>query len=275
MVETTNTSVNQTVANNNTSAAALNPDATTQNATVASNAEAGSPSHPVTAANNGPAANATNTPETTSQAVAVAAHAEETAPGPRASQADVDALQNLPAARASEQGQANVPMPRAEDSSEVALVKKPVVTEPAKPRVPTVAVVIGGDDVITEPARDAIVSLLQRRGFRVIEAGQASGSKPDMASLRGRADAVVFVQAKPVGSQQLQYYGQSSTLYTVQMGVKAYRVSDGSTLWSSRMEQVNFSTLNATEKAQEAIEPILDAVDSNLEEFRPRRGGRG
>ena len=166
-------------------------------------------------------------------------------------------------------------MPRAEDSSEVALVKKPVVTEPAKPRVPTVAVVIGGDDVITEPARDAIVSLLQRRGFRVIEAGQASGSKPDMASLRGRADAVVFVQAKPVGSQQLQYYGQSSTLYTVQMGVKAYRVSDGSTLWSSRMEQVNFSTLNATEKAQEAIEPILDAVDSNLEEFRPRRGGRG
>ncbi|MEO7013765.1 MAG: serine/threonine-protein kinase [Dokdonella sp.] len=275
VVETTNTSVNQTVANNNTSAAALNPDATTQNATVASNAEAGSPSHPVTAANNGPAANATNTPETTSQAVAVAAHAEETAPGPRASQADVDALQNLPAARASEQGQANVPMPRAEDSSEVALVKKPVVTEPAKPRVPTVAVVIGGDDVITEPARDAIVSLLQRRGFRVIEAGQASGSKPDMASLRGRADAVVFVQAKPVGSQQLQYYGQSSTLYTVQMGVKAYRVSDGSTLWSSRMEQVNFSTLNATEKAQEAIEPILDAVDSNLEEFRPRRGGRG
>jgi len=55
------------------------------------------------------------------------------------------------------------------------------------------------------------------------------------------------------------------------MGVKAYRVSDGSTLWSSRMEQVNFSTLNATEKAQEAIEPLLDAVDSNLDEFRSRR----
>ena len=57
------------------------------------------------------------------------------------------------------------------------------------------------------------------------------------------------------------------------MGVKAYRVSDGSTIWSSGMEQVNFSTLNATEKAQEAIEPILDAVDSNLDEFRSRRRG--
>ena len=212
-------------------------------------------------------------PTAATAAAAAAANAEGSAPEPRASQADVDALQNLPAARAAEQAQANVPMPRAADSSTVAMVDKPTVTAPPKPRIPTIAVVVGGDDVITEPARDAIVSLLQRRGFRVIEAGEVSGSKPNMGSLRGRADAVVFVQAKPVGSQQLQYYGQSSTLYTVQMGVKAYRVSDGSTLWSSRMEQVNFSTLNATEKAQEAIEPLLDAVDSNLDEFRSRRRG--
>ena len=204
---------------------------------------------------------------------AVAALDDEGGPGPRASQADVDALQNLPAARAAEDAQGSVPMPRAEDASQVASIRKPVESKPAKPRVPTIAVVIGGDDVITEPARDAIVSLLQRRGFRVIEAGQVSGGKPDMGSLRGRADAVVFVHAKPVGSQELQYYGQSSTLYTVQMGVKAYRVSDGSTLWSSRTEQINFSTLNATEKAQEAVEPMLDAVDSNLEEFRSRRRG--
>lgn len=194
-------------------------------------------------------------------------------PGPRASQADVDALQNLPAARAAEEAQGNVPAPRAAEVTEVARITEPKVTTPARPHVPTIAVVIGGDDVITEPARDAVVSLLQRRGFRVIEAGEASGGKPNMGSLRGRADAVVFVQAKPVGSQQLNYYGQSSTLYTVQMGVKAYRVSDGSTIWSSGMEQVNFSTLNATEKAQEAIEPILDAVDSNLDEFRSRRRG--
>jgi eukaryotic-like serine/threonine-protein kinase len=204
---------------------------------------------------------------------AVADASGDAGPGPRASQADVDALQNLPAARASEQAQGNVPAPRAEDATDVAMVSKPKVTEPARPHVPTIAVVVGGDDVITEPARDAIVSLLQRRGFRVIEAGEASGSKPNLGSMRGRADAVVFIQAKPVGSQQLNYYGQSSTLFTVQMGVKAYRVSDGSTLWSSGMEQVNFSTLNATEKAQEAIEPLLDAVDDRLDEFRSRRRG--
>ncbi len=261
VAEATNAADSQTPASNNAPATTTSLVATTEHA------EAGSQSNP--------AAESGNDATSAAQTDAIAASSEEAGPGPRASQADVDALQNLPAARASEEAQATAPMPRAEDSSEVAMVRKPVVTEPAKPRVPTIAVVIGGDDVITEPARDAIVSLLQRRGFRVIEAGEVSGSKPDMGSLRGRADAVVFVQAKPVGSQELQYYGQSSTLYTVQMGVKAYRVSDGSTLWSSRMEQVNFSTLNATEKAQEAIEPILDAVDSNLDEFRPRRRGRG
>ena len=246
----------QVPAGDNAAVATTQSGTTTANATSPGNAGDGTMSTPA---------------GSTAAAESVAANADGSGPQPRASQADVDALQNLPAARASEQAQANVPMPRAEDSSTVAMVDKPTEAAPPRPRIPTIAVVVGGDDVITEPARDAIVSLLQRRGFRVIEAGEVSGSKPNMGSLRGRADAVVFVQAKPVGSQQLQYYGQSSTLYTVQMGVKAYRVSDGSTLWSSRMEQVNFSTLNATEKAQEAIEPLLDAVDSNLDEFRSRR----
>ncbi|SFN67427.1 serine/threonine-protein kinase [Dokdonella immobilis] len=223
-----------------------------------------------------PSSNTNGVPDSSTDMPATDAVADNGAegPGPRASQADVDALRDLPAARASEDAPDSVPMPRAEEATDVAMVApKKTVTTPPRPHVPTIAVVVGGDDVITEPARDAIVSLLQRRGFRVIEAGEASGSKPNMGSLRGRADAVVFVQAKPIGSQQLNYYGQSSTLYTVQMGVKAYRVSDGSTLWSSGMEQVNFSTLNATEKAQEAVEPLLDAVDSRLDEFRSRRRG--
>lgn len=193
-------------------------------------------------------------------------------PGPRASQADVDALRDLPAARAAEESQGNVPSPRAEEAVAVAMVPKKAPSKPAAPKVPTIAVVSGGDDVIAEPARDAIVSLLQRRGFRVIEAGEIQGNTPDLSYFSGQADAVVFIQAKPIGSQDLTYYGQVSTLYTVQLGVKAYRVSDRSTLWSSGKSQVNFSTLNASEKAQEAVEPLLDDVDRNLAEFRSRNG---
>ena len=146
---------------------------------------------------------------------------------------------------------------------------------PPKPRVPTVAVIAGGDDVISEPARDALIEVLTRRGFRVIEGGRSSGGTPNLRAMSGKADAVLVVQARPVGTQQLTYYGQSSTLYTVQLGVKAYKVADGSVLWTSRNEQVNFTTLNAAAKAQEAIDPMLDAVEQNLDEFRPRRGGRG
>ena len=145
---------------------------------------------------------------------------------------------------------------------------------PPKPHVPTIAVIAAGDDVISSPAEDALVSLLQSRGFRVIEGGHGGGDRPNLASMRGKADAVVFVHARPVGSQEIAYYGQSSTLYTVQLGVKAYRVADGSVLWTSSTEQVNFTSLNAAEKAREAIEPMLDTVDSRLAEFRSR-GNRG
>lgn len=184
------------------------------------------------------------------------------APLARAAQADLDALRDLPAARAGEAAVAPLAS------------RTPVVKPAAAPREPTIAVVVSGDDVISEPARDALVSLLKRRGFRVIEGGETNASQPDMRALRGRADAVVFVQAKPIGSQDITFYGQVSTLYTVQMGVKAYKVSDGSVLWNSGGEQINFTTLNAIEKAREAVDPLLDEVERNLAEFRPR-GGRG
>ena len=187
------------------------------------------------------------------------------APAARASQAGVDALRELPAAQAAQ----DAPPPQIASAK---VPEKPAA--PPKPHVPTIAVVVGGDDVISSPAEDAMVNLLQSRGFRVIEGGHSGGDRPNLHALSGRADAVVFVNARPVGSQEIAYYGQSSTLYTVQLGVKAYRVSDGSVLWTSSTEQVNFTSLNAAEKAREAIEPMLDTVDSRLAEFRSR-GGRG
>ncbi|NCT69062.1 MAG: protein kinase [Rhodanobacteraceae bacterium] len=145
---------------------------------------------------------------------------------------------------------------------------KPVA--PAKPRVPTIAVMAAGDDVIAAPAEDALVDLLRSRGFRVIEGGRGGGERPNLRALAGKADAVVFVHARPVGTQELTYYGQSSTLYTVQLGLKAYKVADGSVLWSGGAQQVNFTSLNAADKAREAIAPMLDQVDGHLDEFRPR-----
>jgi len=191
------------------------------------------------------------------------------APAARASQAGMEALHELPAAQAAEHaGEAAPPDAR------LASVTPPRPAAPPKPHVPTVAVVASGDDVISAPAEDALVGLLQSRGFRVIEGARGHGDSPNLHAYAGRADAVVFVHARPVGTQQITYYGQSSTLYTVQLGVRAYRVADGSVLWRGGGDQVNFTSLNAAEKAREAIEPLLDNVDRELAEFRAR-GKRG
>jgi serine/threonine-protein kinase len=197
--------------------------------------------------------------------LAQASSGDADGPAARASQAGIEALRELPAAQAAAAA-AEAPPP-----VEIAKVSPPPrPAAPPKPRIPTIAVVSAGDDAISSPAEDALMDLLRQRGFRVIDGGHADGSRPNLRALAGRADAVVFVHARPVGSQELQYYGRSSTLYTVQLGVKAYRVSDGSVLWTSSGDQVSFTSLNAAEKAREAVEPMLDVVDGRLAEFRQR-----
>jgi serine/threonine-protein kinase len=196
----------------------------------------------------------TTEPGATAAPASTDANEASGAPAARASQAGVEALRDLPAAQAAE----NATPPA------IAKITPPKPAVPPRPKVPTIAVVASGDDVIASPAGDALQSLLQSRGFRVIE------GHGDARSFAGRADAVIVINARPVGTQELQYYGQNSTLYTVQLGVKAYRVPDGSVLWTSSPEQVNFTSLNAAEKAREAIEPMLDTVDSRLAEFRSR-----
>ena len=232
-------------------AAAVNPEPTAAAPVTAANAPAPAP------ASNG-IADASGNPADASGA-----------PAPRASQAGMQALHDLPAAQAAASAVEAAPAPRV---AKVTPTERPAAL--AKPRVPTIAVVAAGDDVISAPAEGALVSLLQSRGFRVIEGSRVRGERPNLGAYAGKADAVVFVHARPVGSQEMQYYGQSSTLYTVQLGVKAYRVADGSVLWTGAAQQVNFTSLNAAEKAREAIEPILDNVDSTLAEFRAR-GKRG
>ena len=146
----------------------------------------------------------------------------------------------------------------------------------------TIAVLAGGDDVIAEPAQQELAQALRRAGYTVID----DASMPRVAHLlangdygaalaavarSGRADGVVFVNAKPVGTQQLNYYGRSSTAYNVQLAVRAYHVGGKRMLGSGWNEQVLFTSMNAADKAREALEPVIDEVESSLGEFRQRR----
>ena len=157
------------------------------------------------------------------------------------------------------------------------------VSAPPKPHVPTIAVISGGDSAVAEPAEQIVMDSLKRLGFHVIDQAalprvshMLRGERPEYARILqtlervGKVDAVVFVHARPVGSQEMTYYGQTSTLYTAQVAIRAYRVS-GNMIGSGWSEKVMFTTLNADDKAREAIEPLMGEVVESLGEFRSRR----
>ncbi len=165
---------------------------------------------------------------------------------------------------------------------QVAHAREPApVSAPPKPHIPTIAILAGGDEAISEPAEQAIERALHQHGYRIVDQNSLPrmdhlmrGERPRFAdallALRGHVDAVVFVHARQVGSQQMTYYGQSSTLYTAQLGVRAYAVEPSRPLGPPWSEQVSFTSLNAAEKAQEAVAPMLEPVSERLLDFRPK-----
>ena len=160
-------------------------------------------------------------------------------------------------------------------------------TEPravAPPRNPRIAVVALGDSAITTPAAQRIESALARDGFDLVDTelleGVAEHARAgNLARLMSRfaqrrdVDVLVVVKAEPIGSQELQYYGRSSTLYSAYLGVRAYDVGDKRPLGSGFREKVDFTALNAQEKAQEIVEPGIGDLISRLSPYRPKARG--
>lgn len=158
-------------------------------------------------------------------------------------------------------------------TTQTARVEPRPATPPPPPRIAVVAL---GDSAVTDPARQRIEAQLMQLGFDVVDSDllgiDHGASLPQvMRSLRQRAAAVVVVRAEPIGSQQLNYYGQSSTLYSVNLGVRAYAIGDERPLGAGWREKVDFTTLNAEIKALESVEPRLDSLVDALAAYRPRR----
>jgi len=204
------------------------------------------------------------------------ANASTAIPPTPAPQANPPATPAQPSVASTTNAQASAPPVQVATATE-----PPKVTAPPKPHVPTIAILASGDDAISEPAEQAIESTLMHRGYRVVDQDSLprvgrliDGERPRFAEalavLQGHVDAVVFVHARKVGAQEMNYYGQTSTLYTAQLNVRAYSVEGRRQLGPPWSEQVNFTSLNAGEKAKEAVEPMLERVSERLVDFRPK-----
>ena len=139
---------------------------------------------------------------------------------------------------------------------------------------------------IAEPAERMIEQALSRRGYHMIDqdvmprvSHLLSGARPNVAGVLdllargGRVDAVVFVHARPVGAEQIQYYGQSSQMNTAQLSVTAYTVSGQRKLGGGWSEQVHYTSMSASDQTRETVEPMLPQIEEKLAEFRPGRRG--
>ena len=202
------------------------------------------------------------------------AHDKAAGPAPRASQ--VEPLKGLAAAQAAK---AATPPPQ------VARIETPPpAAAPTRPHVPTVAVLFGGDVVVSEPAGRAIERALAHHGYRLLDTEMMpraerfiGGQRPNIAGLLemlangGRVDAVVVVHARPVGAQNISYYGQNDTMNTAQLNVNVYAVQGQHKLGSGWSENVNFTALSAKNQAEEAVHEIAPQVESILVEYKPGR----
>jgi eukaryotic-like serine/threonine-protein kinase len=204
--------------------------------------------------------------------------ADPNAGGPAARASEVQPLRELAAAQAAES------QPQAREPQQVARVTPPPPVVPARPHVPTIAVIGGGDNAIAGPAEQMVEQALSHRGFNVLDEASMprvghllSGERPryaealDILAHQGRVDAVVFIHARDVGSEQLAYYGQSSTVTSVQLGIKAYSIDQHRALGPGWSETLRYSSLNAADATKETVEPMLKEVEESLAEFRPHR----
>ncbi len=170
---------------------------------------------------------------------------------------------------------------RAPAASEVRIARR----EPATVRsVPRLAIVAVGDPIITRPAEQRLTELLAGEGFELLDtellpglAGLRDAAGVDLAELMRRlkphAELLVLVRAEPLGSQVLTYYGEVSTLYSANLQVRAYSVTENRALGAGWREKVDFTTLNAEQQAAQAMRPHLSGLINALAPYRPARRG--
>ncbi len=218
-------------------------------------------------------------PDATAQAIAVEAAALPSQATPTAGmEAPVLAAPALPAAQA-ETGRPVLAalQQKVAERRETVANAAPVRAAVAPP--PRIAVVALGDQALVGPARQRIEERLIDAGFDVVDSELIAGvsGRGDLPgifnALRRDASVVVVVRAEGVGSQELQYYGQSSTLFTANLTVRSYHVLDKRPLGAGFRERIDFTTLNADSKAEEAVRPYLSGMVGELSPYRRKAAG--
>ena len=76
---------------------------------------------------------------------------------------------------------------------------------------------------------------------------------------------MVVANVNFVGEQMLEYYGRQSVLVNAQLDVDSYDVVSGDAIGNGYGSDLKYTSLNATQKAQEAVMGFVDRLKDDLQ----------
>ncbi|WP_376695743.1 protein kinase domain-containing protein [Wenzhouxiangella sp. EGI_FJ10305] len=161
------------------------------------------------------------------------------------------------------------------EAAEAATMPAPETTSRASepPPPPRGVLVVGvGDPVIADPMVREIESALRGGSHPLVQPNfvrgyrdHVQGEELDLAGLKAPAlDAgaryVVVARALPAGERELQYYNRVETAYIAQLEAVTYDLHEMRQMGSSPVEQIEFTSLNATRRAVDSVRPWLAGI---------------
>lgn len=138
-----------------------------------------------------------------------------------------------------------------------------------------VVVIAFGDPAIANPVEKILESQLKQQGIKVMNEQFIPGMRQlvnnglDLAELknliqRNGGQAMVIANVNYVGSQQLQYAGRSSELINAQIDIDTYDIRSGDSIGDGFGTKINYTSLNATDQASDAVMPFADQLTHAL-----------
>ncbi len=138
-----------------------------------------------------------------------------------------------------------------------------------------VVVLAFGDPAVANPIEKIIESELRAQGVKVMNEQFIPGMNRllqnglDLAQLKNLiakngGQAMIIANINHVGTQQLNYAGRSSQLINAQLDVDTYDIKTGDTIGSGFGSKLNYTSLNATDQATDAVMSFSDRLASSL-----------
>ena len=153
---------------------------------------------------------------------------------------------------------------------------KPVVTKPKVIKKDKgVAVLVFGDPAVANPIEKIIESELKRSNIKVLNEqfvpglSQVMSQGVDLAAIKSKLDAyggqaMIIANVNHIGEQTLEYYGRQSQLVNAQLDVDSYDLATGDSIGTGYGSQLSYTSLNATETAQDAVMEFVDRLKQDL-----------